>query len=468
MPLGGLEWRRQTGRLDAPWWNVHRFPLPSLIEAGAIRLLGARDIAISLSSALFFFLTIPLLFLIARRMFPFRVALLGVALFAFCGGPMEDSFSGLTEPAAIFFFLAALYLVLWPRKWWHIPLAGLITGLAFLNRYSVVLYAFPMLALVWRARPRRPLAALAAFAVPGALVTVPWLYRDYVVAGAPLFSITTALMVRYMTAASPRAHDWYQFVYESPGHFWLQHPWWAIKKWLMQTGDMWWNGFEDVGDIGFVLPFFVLSILQPMNGTAERLRRWLFGVFLLHFVVLGLLSNIPRYYAIFTPFLCLYAAAALAWLWSFVGPRMERRYIPAAAFLAFPLFLNWLYILGPARRPREDRTWVEYTRTNQDWLRHNTPKGALIVSDVPWSVAWYGNRRSVPLPPTPDDMDRFPEYHVQPDGIYLKSPRKRMNVPDGWDEWRRVQYGGLPVPGYRLAHTFEDGSAYYQRIMRPR
>jgi hypothetical protein len=111
---------------------------------------------------------------------------------------------------------------------------------------------------------------------------------------------------------------------------------------------------------------------------------------------------------------------------------------------------------------------VEYTRTNQNWLRANTPRGALIVSDVPWSVAWYGNRRSVPLPPTPADMARFAEYHLRPDGVYLKSPRKRMNVPDGWDEWRRVQYGGLPVPGYRLAHTFEDGSAYYQRIMRSR
>lgn len=464
MPLGGLEWMRQTGRLDQPWWNLHRFPLPCLIDALFIRMFGARDLSISLASAVFFFATIPLVFLFARRLFPYPVAILATFLFTFNGGQMADSITGLTEPAATFFFLCALYLVLWPRQWWSLPLAGALTGLAFLNRYSVVLYGVPMLWLIWRRHRHRPLASVAVFIGAGALVSVWWLLRNYWLTGNPMFSLTTALMVRYMTAASPRAHDWYQFVYEQPGHFWRMHPLWTLKKWAIQTGNMWWNSTDDIGETGYVLPFFLVSILQPSTGDRQLLRRWLFWVFTIHFITLGLLSNIPRYYAIFAPFLFMYAASVMVWLWDMLKPSVRRRHVAFGVFLAFPVFFNWAYIAGTPRKPREDRTWVEYTPHNQDWLRANTPAGALIVSDVPWSVAWYGRRRSLPLPPSPAEMARFPHYGVQPDGIYLKAPRKRMNVPDGWDQWRSVQFARLPVAGYRLAHVFPDHAAYYQRV----
>lgn len=464
MPLGGLEWMRQTGRLGQSWWNLHRFPLPSLIQAGFIKVVGPRDFAISLSSALFYFLGIPLVYLFARRMFSHRVGVLATFLFAFNGGQMGDSITGLTEPAALFLFLAALYLVLWPSKWWHIPLAGLITGLAFLNRYSVVLYALPMLVLIWKTHNKRPLAAVLEFIAPAAVVALPWLYRNYLIAGDPLFSLTTALMVRYMTAASPHTHDWYQFVYEKPTHFWMAHPWWTIKKWLTQTADLWWNNIGNIGALGYVFPFFVVSTLRPLANEAQRLRRWLLGVFVLHFVTLGLLSNIPRYYAIFTPFLIIYAADVLLWIWDQVRPGLSRQRAGFALFVTFPLLFSFLYIIGPPRRPREDRTWVEWQLTNQRWIHDSTPQDAIILSDVPWSVAWYGYRRSLPLPPKPEDLSRFNDYGITPDGIYLKSPRKRMNVPDEWDQWRAVQFGRLPLPGYGTPHEFPDHSVYYARL----
>jgi 4-amino-4-deoxy-L-arabinose transferase-like glycosyltransferase len=466
MPLAGLEWRRQTGRLNAPWWNLHRFPFAPAMMALLFNVFGTSDLAVPLSSGLFFLASIPLVFLFGRRLFGDREGLTAAFLFAFAGGPMRESITGLTEPAATFFFLAALYLVLWPKGLWSFVLAGLLTGTAFLNRYSIVLYAVPMLWLLWSRGKDHPWRSLAAFCAPAALVTAPWLYRNYVLAGDPTFSLTTALMVRYMTAASPQAHDWYQFVYQKPLAFWAAHPAWVIQKWAMQTGDLWWNELPNIGRAPFVYPLFLLSALRGYEGQAARLRRWLLGVFLLHFLVLGLLSNIPRYYAVFEPFLCVFGAEALLRLWEWIRPRTTRAQVAWATFFGLPLLINWASIAGPPSKPKEERTWVEWNRGNQDWLRTSTPQDAVIVSDVPWSVAWYGRRRSVPLPPTPNDMQRFSLYGVEPGGIYLKAPRRRQNVPAGWDEWRRVQYARAAIPGYRLEKVFADDSVYYRRTGR--
>lgn len=464
MPLSGLEWMRQTGRLGQPWWNVHRFPLPSLIEAGLFRVFGPTDFAASLFSSIFFFATLPLVFFFTRRLFSPRIALVATALFAFGGGPMKDSITGLTEPAATFFFLAALHLVLWPRSLWSFALAGLLTGLAFLNRSSVFLYGIPMLFLIPQTWPRSPWKALLAFCVPGAAAIAPWLLRNIILTGDPMFSLTSALMVTYMSDVSPHTHDWYRFHYEATGSFIRSHPLVMLKKWLTQMGGLWWSDSIRIGDVGPVIPFFLASFLRPYTGLSARLRRWLFGVFLCHFVVLALLSNIPRYYAIFTPFIVMYAADLMVWGWDALATPSSWRRTVLAGILAAPTFLSWLYILGPPRRFRDFGIRFETRPGNQQWLRRNTPEGALIVSDIPWSVAWYGARRSLAIPPTPEDMPRFADYQLAPDGIYLKAPQHIMDVPEGWDEWRRVQVGRLPLPGYGPPHVFPDQSVYYARL----
>ncbi len=463
MPLCGLVWRQETGRQGAPWWNVHRFPFPSAVQAALFHIIGPTDLAVSLSSALFFFATIPLLFAFARRLFPFRVAFLATFLFALSGGEFKTSISGLTEPAAIFFFLATLYLVVWPRGSWSYGLAGALTGVAFLNRYSIVLYALPLLFWIFKTS-KRPYLHLASFILPAAIVVAPWLVRTYLIAGDPLFSLTSALMARYLSLASPRTHDWYQFVYVKPSEFWLGHPGWTLLKWVKMTADLWWFKITTIGTMGWLFTFFVVDILRPYNGLAARLRRFLLATFILHFLTFGLLSNIARYYAVFTPFLYLFAADAIVWIIAALHPTLTKGQKWMALFFLVPMLFKWATIAGPPERPKEHDTWVEWQPDNQKWIRENTPADALIVSDVPWSVAWFADRRSVPIPPTPDDMNRFREFNLQPDGIYLMSPHLRMGVPEGWDKWREVRFGGTTIPGYRVAAVLKGQAVYLERI----
>jgi hypothetical protein len=387
-------------------------------------------------------------------------------LFTFSAGVIELSITGATEPAATFFFLATLYLVLWPRGLWSFVLAGGLTGLAYLNRSSIVLYAVPLLWLIAREHREYRWKALAAFVLPAFAIVVPWLVRNIRVAGDPMFSLTTAIMARMSTPASPSADDWYQFAYIKPVSFWLSHPAWIIKKWIREAFGLWQN-IADVGGLGMVFPLFVLSVLKEQTGTAERLRRWLFWIFVLHVAVLGLLSNLPRYYTIFAPFMAMYAADVMLWGWESTKARV--RPVAALVFmvLAAPLMFRWLdRLIEPVSADNPEMSSREISKDNLRWLAANTPKGATLVSDIPWTVAWYADRRCAPLPPTPDQMSAFVKYHSRPDGIYLRRPDVRPGVPDGWSRWKTVFDAHAPIPGYRVARVFANRAVYYERYGR--
>lgn len=476
MPLGGLEWMRQTGHLGGAWWDIHRFPLPSIVEAAFMKVLGPSDLAVTLYSAVFYFASIPLVYAFGRRLSSYRVTLAATILYAFGRNQLGDSVNGDTQPAAVFFFLAALYLVLWPRNRWSLPLAGLLTGFAYLNRSSTVLYVLPLLYLVWRGHALhgggtpadgwgKHVRELVAFCVPALMITAPWLVRNFVLTGDPLFNLTSAIMARFQTVGSPVTNDWYQFVFEPAGHFWRAHPDWAIRKWVEMTF-YWWQHIDDVGGLGSLFGFVLLSVLRPMHRLQESLRRWLLIVLVFHIAVLGLLAQLPRYYAIFVPFMLIYAAEA--GFWAFDALRLRTR--PANALVAGVLVGPIAYAmvgrtLGPPPTIAGRNPCLEYTTENLDWIRAHTSPGALVITDVPWSVAWYSDRRSVPLPPSPAELTRFAEYNLQPDGIYLKAvPDLRAEIPPTWRAWGSIQTGRLPVPGYRLAKVFPDTALYYERV----
>lgn len=464
MPLSGLEWMRQTDRLDQVWWNVHRFPLPSLIQASLFRMFGASDLTAALYSALFFFATIPLVFLFARRLFSQRVALLAAFLYVFAGGPMQDSVTGLSEPAMVFLFVAALYLVLWRgQDTWALVLAGVLTGLGFLNRSSIVIYGLLMLPLIWKARPGRGWINLFVFGFPAAIVMAPWLWRNWQLTGDPLFSLTSALMVPYMTEVSPHTHGWYVFAYQPAGEFVLAHPAAVLKKWALLVVGLFGEDLTYIGGVPWILPVFVLSLLKKYDRPVEAMRRWLLVLFVAHVTILALLSNIPRYYVLFAPFIVIFAADVLVDVFDLFRARVRTPRFALFLALAILPMVHWLTLVGPPRQPRNYRVRFETRFENTDWLRANTPADALIVSDIPWSVGWYADRHSLMIPPTPAEMARFRDYNLEPNGVYLKAPGSGNDIPPEWTQWRGIQYGGKSLEGYRTVQRFPDGAVYLER-----
>ena len=137
-----------------------------------------------LASAVLGVVSVALIGLIAQVVWSQRVALISIAVAAIYPPLVLLSGTLLSEALALPLVLGLVLLVLVyrdePRPRWVIPLAGLLFGLALLDRPALVTFAVPLVFGLW-ARPwrawraaRAPLVAL----VVAALALVPWTIRN--------------------------------------------------------------------------------------------------------------------------------------------------------------------------------------------------------------------------------------------------------------------------------------------------
>jgi len=180
--------------------NGHWMPMPAMVAAAAMALLGPDWRAGQVPMALLSALLVPMTYLAGRLVWESRrIAVLG-AILAIAAGPlllmypMVESFAvfGVLGGAAL---LASIRAVDAPRPGPWLVLAGLAAGLASLTRLDGVLLALaPATAWLLR-RPfgrggfaSAPAALLwgAASAAAFLLVVAPWLWRNLEVFGTPL------------------------------------------------------------------------------------------------------------------------------------------------------------------------------------------------------------------------------------------------------------------------------------------
>jgi 4-amino-4-deoxy-L-arabinose transferase-like glycosyltransferase len=131
---------------------------------------------------------LPLLFLVGRRAFNTRVALIATAIWAVLALPVHYGRVVRTDSAGLFFGLLALYLCLRlldePRLRWSV-LAGLTVGLAIASRYFMIAL-LPVLiaaAVLPHRRDLRRAVRSAGVALAGAVggfaVTTPFFFLDW-------------------------------------------------------------------------------------------------------------------------------------------------------------------------------------------------------------------------------------------------------------------------------------------------
>lgn len=175
----------------APGPTAFRAPGFPVLLAGVYRLVGTASAgtrweAGRVLEALLGVLTVALVYLIARRLWDRRVALLAGALAAIfpplvlIGTSLMSE--GLYIPLGLAAVLAALVCREHPGSWGWPALTGVLVGLAALTRSTDLALAIPVAFLVWSARPRRawrslrpPLLVLGLCAI----TITPWIVRDW-------------------------------------------------------------------------------------------------------------------------------------------------------------------------------------------------------------------------------------------------------------------------------------------------
>ena len=437
-------------------------PLYILILAYAIKLGGPRDITLVAVSVIFFWAALPWLWFFARRFFDDYVA--GMAILLYCINPvmLRLSINGSPVTFAVFLLFLlfyCLYRTRVPSLIWPVA-AGAVVGLAYLTRYSYGLWLFPgIFFLVLNGRPKRS-RSIILFVGSAILVILPWLIRNWIVVGNPFFTLE-GFKPSMFTDPRPGYILWRGFSGQSlmvPGKFFFMS-----KKFLLGLRDSYLRVLLLTGNVAGV--FTLMTVVYRFRDRIfDRLKYVFFLMLVLECGYLSLFRPAGQGVAVFIPWAGLLGGAFFIHLIF----RMERRVarVLAAAFFFLLCVIPISDKLGQRLVSRVRVYNVENIRS----ICESLPPGSLLVSDVPWAVAWYGHTPSLWLPYRIEDYEEIRIYR-KPDvaGFYLTpfyrstfySPRERS--PD----WRKVYQTGWIPGGWGLNYktVLPDNHIFLSRLV---
>ena len=282
---------------------------------------------------------------------------------------------------------------------WLSVAAGVLTGLAGMTRYSFAWLIIPVvLWLTSLAGPRR--ATLAMMALGGFLVVLtPWLVRNYTLSGAPFGTAGFALFEN--TSLFPEGqlertlHPDFSGVTSAD-----------FRQKLVANGrEIVQNDLPKLGG-SWISAFFLVGLLVPFrNPTLNHLRWFLVSCLGLMMLVQALGRTGPPTEAVpvdsenllvvLAPLVFIYGVSLFFTLFAqLTGQFPALRFLVLAAFylvVCAPLLLTFFppYPL-PVVYPPYYPPWIQ----EKAWL---VDEKGLIMTDLPWAVAWYGQRRSIEL-----------------------------------------------------------------------
>lgn len=390
-------------------------PLFPLCLALSFGVLGARDTAAAAVSGVFYVLSVPVLYLLGKRLFNRRVGLVSAVLLAVNTQVLDYAVSGMHYTLLIL-LVSLLLLALCPLL--EVPeldavgspahpapfparalvVAGVLSGAVYLAE-PLCFWFFPPAALaVFMACPRERKERLALYAAAAGVLALPWMWRNASLTGNPVFGLRGAEL--WMAADQPAA-----LAYRlAPGAL-RSGP--AMLLPVLQKGVL---GLDQVlaalptltgvGLLGAVLP----SLLFAPGLVTARIR----GITLTCFFMLlaGTLFtriDMPLFLALVAP-LFVFGVSYLQFLADHtpVPSAMVRRLAVLLAVGAVYPVVGMLTVRPRPGRPAEAAAAAALARA--------LPAGEAVLSDQPWLVAWHAERPAIWLPA---DDARLPVLRAQ-------------------------------------------------------
>ena len=454
----------QKGTLGEDWPSLLRYPVSPTLNALAQRLVADPVQAAVVQSGVCFLLSVPLFFLLAARLTDSKWA--SVATVFYVGDPRiwRDSYNGMTESVALLVVLAVFYLGFLPatregrNSIW--ATLGLLCGLAYLTRTQLIVLVplgLAVAAFAVRVGARRRSAFL--FLTCALLAISPWLMRNFLVTGDPLFAFTNSrnFLARTATHSSidrylhepvdvgtvlTRYHG--EIFDKVVGHFWPN----------VVDPSFW---FEALGVYAAVFPALVLALalrrwLPPVRREFILFERVTLLLLLSNFIVVCLIYHRQRYYDTMIPLLAIVIVQRVGWMLSRIkqvaGLRMRRERL---AFLA-------LFILAVGRWAvtLEDHRAAAGVPTvdllSYELLDDLVEEESVVLSDLSAQVTLYNGNRTIRQPMHPEEVFEIDARYLQVDHILLSqralNPRYRAWIASAdfrarFEFWQRLPNGAL-------------------------
>lgn len=412
-------------------------PLYPLVLSGLFRLLPTRVFDVGTEERIYaperwvilpfnqicLLLCLVLVYFWARSLFDHKIALTAALLLLFTDVLWQFSVSGLSNNFLMLLFLGTLHCLHRVDRLLNAAgsepapmngaMAGLLAasavllGLCFLTRYLMGILVIPLAWYVLRiTRDRRPVLWTALFTVIFLLVITPWLVRNYSISG----SLLGVAKYEYAQNTGPLNFDSLPRSYQPDAEGALKeatsltkmvsHFFTVTRQLLFQTlprtgswillaffavGVMYRFRRDDVVGLRGLVVAAAAAILIATGFTGTTSER------LTESEVFG-----DNLFVLFVPLITIYGVAFFYLLLDRIPFRIRlTRGLAVAAFAAVNV-APFVYTLLPPRKGAY--AYPPYippvTRAVASWF----DKEELGCSDLPWAMAWYGDRRCLWLP----------------------------------------------------------------------
>ena len=393
------------------------------------------DFLIALFNEVLLLGVVVLTFFLARRLFDTSVAWLSAILVLGCNLLWRFSVSGLSTMLLIIIFFGLIWCILRLEEAARDPqaspgrllglavAAGVVTGVGALTRYAFGWVILPVIVfLILFGGPRRAWCVLAAFGA-FALVLTPWVIRNFTVSGTPFGTAGYAIVegtgafpgFQLERSINPHLSDALGL-----GLY--------VHKFLANTRPILEDSLPRLGG-SWVSMLFLTGLLLSFRSVAVRRMRYFLLMCLAVFIVAQAMGqtqlseespvvNSENLLVLLTPLVFVYGVSLfLVLLDQMELPLRELRLVVKVVFVGLccaPLIFT---LLPPRTRPvAYPPYYPPDIQAIAGWMRPNE----LIMSDVPWAVAWYGQRQSVWLTLNyQDDFFAINDYLKPVQALYL-------------------------------------------------
>jgi hypothetical protein len=389
--------------LKGQFWSIPDSKAPG----GRRGIRYQPDFMITFFNQFLFFATVGLVFFWARRLFDFSVAALSAVLLLTGEVLWRFSASGLSTMLLMLILMGLVWcLTFWESemrepKWGSTGLivlsfaAGALTGIGGLTRYSLISMIIPVLLfLAVFGGPRRAIYCVAAFVAFAAVVS-PWIVRNYAVSGTPFGTASYKVIESFF----PNFRLQRSLQPDLP-HFPLALYFRKLGANLIPVlqGDL----FNMAG--GWISTFFLVGLMVGFSNPGLRRLRYFTVAGIATLVIAQALArtqlsdetpdiNSENLLVLLSPMVIVYGVAMFYTLMDGIKfPDPQLRYVAIVAFVVLLRLPMWFALALPAKsavvyppyRPDVVQSSAQIMKTNE-----------LIMSDIPWAVAWYGDRQSV-------------------------------------------------------------------------
>ncbi|MEA1928651.1 MAG: hypothetical protein U9N73_10630, partial [Candidatus Auribacterota bacterium] len=465
--------------------DLYNSPLPVFFLSRFFNIIGLNDSAVLGHSVFWAVLTGILLIIFSRLLFHNLIlALLTFVVYMLSPGVIESTFSGLPLSFVEFILLTLAFIYYFRNRsslLWTASL-GIIAGILFLSEFDFFFLSLLIGVLVVSDSNGKRSFHVLAFFLPYILIILPWLIRNSLVAGEPLTSLRWHDFKAYTLIFSGNqiVRDFNPDLFATP--FPLLICW---NKFLMFVRLMYklWLSLSH----SLLVPFFLGGVLIKYKDQRwARVIKLAVVLFFSQLILISLGNGDFSRILYFMPLIIIGGVAAFLQLLNNLGFSIKTvggDFIPDSVsanakvsvggasspdsstsslssmryalcsiwiffiLLIFPGLISIIYglpnqrYIAAASSPEEARLMTE--GKTMEKVERMVKEHEVVVSDMPWAIAWYAHRNAIWIPWEIEQMKDIKEKVKDVRFLHLSPMIFKYPDTENVDGWQKIYQSGM-------------------------